>query len=274
MDKGPEKESRGVKIRVWTQKAQNRVENEPKSIVLLSGHIRPRQGTEICNFGMPSPCALGYYYYYFFFHIFSIVSFFLFLQPVQFGKEIAPKMWRKMPVFWSRFSAISTLSSTPFRIFLVPGPKGPENSFRNPFATLGPRARAQISPVASKRFCKTIVMTHFFRSQPSTPRQAKLIGEIQMGAHKRGLKPQIFRDWNLFRAYRADWDRILRTSQPRGGRRHSPERAFLGPIGAFWAKPPFAKPPFGSPQIETLQMLTLQVFLLFCVPTRKYQHRG
>ena len=24
--------------------------------------------------------------------------------------------------------------------------------------------------------------------------------------------------------------------------------AFLGPIGVFWAKPPFAKPPFGFPQ--------------------------
>ena len=93
-------------------------------------------------------------------------------------------------------------------------------------------------------------------------------GEIQTGAHKQGLKPQIFRenrgkilpgksglfgpDWSLFRAYRglfgADWDRFLRTSQLRGGSRNSPEKAFLGPIGAFWAKPPFAKPPFGFPQ--------------------------
>ena len=91
----------------------------------------------------------------------------------------------------------------------------------------------------------------------------------ESGAHKRGLrKPQIFRenrakslpgksglfgpDWSLFRAYRglfgADWDRFLRTSQPQGGNKNSPERAFLGPIGAFWAKPPFAKPPFGFPQ--------------------------
>ena len=95
------------------------------------------------------------------------------------------------------------------------------------------------------------------------------IGKIQTGAYKRGLKPQIFRenrakilpgksglfgpDWSLFRPYRglfgADWDRFLRTSQPRGGSKNSPERAFLGPIGAFWAKPPFAKPPFGFPQL-------------------------
>ena len=97
----------------------------------------------------------------------------------------------------------------------------------------------------------------------------KNVGEIQTGAHKRGLKPQIFREIRAkilpeksglfgpdrerpFQGYRglsgADWDRFLRTSQPRGGSRNSPERAFLGPIGAFWAKPPFAKPPFGFPQ--------------------------
>ena len=102
---------------------------------------------------------------------------------------------------------------------------------------------------------------------PSIERYSSL-GEIQTGAHKRGLKPQIFRenrakilpgksglfgpDWSLFRVYRglfgADRDRFLHTSQPRVGGRNSPERAFLGPIGAFWAKPPFAKPPFGFPQ--------------------------
>ena len=85
------------------------------------------------------------------------------------------------------------------------------------------------------------------------------------GSHKRGLKPQIFRenrvkilpgksglfgpDWSLFRRnFGADRDRFLHTSQRRGGSRNFPERAFLGPIGAFWAKPPFAKPPFGFPQ--------------------------
>ena len=63
-------------------------------------------------------------------------------------------------------------------------------------------------------------------------------------------------DWSLFRVYRglfgADWDRFLHALQPRGGSRNSPERAFLGPIGAFWAKPPFAKPPFGFPQSPPL----------------------
>ena len=77
-----------------------------------------------------------------------------------------------------------------------------------------------------------------------------------MGAHKRGFKPQIFRenrakilpgksglfgpDWSLFRAYWA----LFGAKQEK-----LPESAFLGPIGAFWAKPLFAKPPFGFPQI-------------------------
>ena len=94
-----------------------------------------------------------------------------------------------------------------------------------------------------------------------------LIGKIQRGAYKGGLKPQIFRenrgeilsgksglfgaDWVLFGAYRglfgADRDRFLRTPPPRGKRRNCPERALFGPIGAFRAKPPFAKPPFGFP---------------------------
>ena len=98
--------------------------------------------------------------------------------------------------------------------------------------------------------------------------QAKIIGEIQTGAHKRGLKPQIFKEnrgeilsrksglfganWDLFRAYRglfgADWDQFLRTPQPRGKSRNSPKRALFGPIGAFRAKPPFVKPPFGFPR--------------------------
>ena len=94
--------------------------------------------------------------------------------------------------------------------------------------------------------------------RPKLPRRNLIqyktfFGEIQTGAHKRGLKPQIFRenrakilpeksglfgpDWSLFRAYGglfgADWDRFLRTSQPRGGSKSSPDRAFLGPIGAF-----------------------------------------
>ena len=95
-----------------------------------------------------------------------------------------------------------------------------------------------------------------------------------MGAHKWGLKPQILRenrakilpgksglfgpDWSLFKAYQglfgADRDRFLRTSQPGGGSKNSPERAFLGPIGAFWPKPPFAKPPFGFPQSVNAQV--------------------
>ena len=84
--------------------------------------------------------------------------------------------------------------------------------------------------------------------------------EIQTGAYKRRLKPQIFienrgeilpgksglfgADWGLFRA---DRDQCLRTSHPRGKSRNCPERALFGPIGAFRAKLPFPKPPFGFP---------------------------
>ena len=97
------------------------------------------------------------------------------------------------------------------------------------------------------------------------------IGKIQRGAHKRGLKPQIFREnrgeilpgksglfganWRHCRAGRglfgADRDQFLCTLQPRGKSRNCPERALFGPIGPFRAKPPFAKPPFGFPRFKT-----------------------
>ena len=95
-----------------------------------------------------------------------------------------------------------------------------------------------------------------------------IFGKIQRGAHKRGLKPQIFREnrgeilpgksglfganWRHFRAGRglfgADRDQFFCTPQPRGKSRNCPERALLGPIVPFRAKPPFAKPPFGFPR--------------------------
>ena len=56
-----------------------------------------------------------------------------------------------------------------------------------------------------------------------------IIGKIHTGAHKRWLKPQILRE------NRAK-NRFLRTSQPRGGRRNSPERAFLG-LSLRWKWP-------------------------------------
>ena len=81
-----------------------------------------------------------------------------------------------------------------------------------------------------------------------------------MGAHKRGLEPQIFRenrakilprkpgvfrpDWSLFRAYwglfRADEDQFLRTSHPRGGSRNFPLK---GPFLVRLA--PFGSGPYG-----------------------------
>ena len=98
--------------------------------------------------------------------------------------------------------------------------------------------------------------------------EKNVFGKIQRGAHKRGLKPQIFREnrgeilpgklglfganWRHFRAGRglfgADRDQFLCTPQPRGKSRNCPERALFGPIGPFRAKPPFAKPPFGFPR--------------------------
>ena len=102
----------------------------------------------------------------------------------------------------------------------------------------------------------------------SRPPDLFLFWKIQRGAHKRGLKPQIFREnrgeilpgksglfganWRHFRAGRglfgADRDQFLCTPQPRGKSRNCPERALFGPIGPFRAKPPFAKPPFGFPR--------------------------
>ena len=88
-----------------------------------------------------------------------------------------------------------------------------------------------------------------------------VVGKIQRGAHKRGLKPQIFREnrgeilpgkSGLFgansRLFGADRDQILCTPQPREKSRNCPERVLFGPIGPFRAKPPFAKPPFGFPR--------------------------
>ena len=86
-----------------------------------------------------------------------------------------------------------------------------------------------------------------------------------MGAHKRGLKPQIFREnrvkilpgktglfganWGLFRAYRglfgADWDQLPRTAEPWG-------RAEIPPKGPFWARlAPFGPSPrLLSPRLD------------------------
>ena len=100
---------------------------------------------------------------------------------------------------------------------------------------------------------------------PHTSSCGLLFGKIQRGAHKRGLKPQIFREnreeilpgksglfganWHHFRAgqglFGADRDQFLFTPQPQGKSRNCPERALFGPIAPFRAKPPFAKPPFG-----------------------------
>ena len=58
-----------------------------KIAALLSGQVRPQQGTEICNFGEASP-----------------LDFFNFLQWIfPFSSDYMCKMWRKLPDFRSRF---------------------------------------------------------------------------------------------------------------------------------------------------------------------------
>ena len=54
-------------------------------------------------------------------------------------------------------------------------------------------------------------------------------------------------DWSLFRTYRGAFLGLIATddSAPHSRREAAkipPERAFLGPIGAFWGKPPFGVP--------------------------------
>ena len=91
---------------------------------------------------------------------------------------------------------------------------------------------------------------------------------LKRGAHKGGLKPQIFREnrgeflpaksglfganWDLFRAYRglfgADRDQFLRTPQPRGGRAEiAPKRPFLAQLAPFGPSPPLLSPPLDFP---------------------------
>ena len=132
------------------------------------------------------------------------------------------------------------------RNFIRPPPLYTPPTPRRVFSGVGGWGCIKFGPVSNPVFPGTV---------PST------IGKIQTGAHKRGLKPQIFREnrgeilpgksglfganWGLFGA---DRDQFLRTPQPRGKSRNCPERALFGPIGAFRAKPPFAKPPFGFPR--------------------------
>ena len=107
--------------------------------------------------------------------------------------------------------------------------------------------------------------------------------ENPTGAHKRGLKPQIFREnrgkilpgksglfganWGLFRAYRglfgADWDRFFRTPQPRGKSRNRPERAFLAQLAPFGLSPRLLSPRLDFPETE---LFCLQLCLgVFCM---------
>ena len=125
----------------------------------------------------------------------------------------------------------------------------------------------QIHDSGKLDLCSAVSRTNptFIQSTGSDTTPQNHTWENLRGAHKWGLKPQIFREnrgeilpaksglfganWDLFRAYRglfgADRDQFLRTPQPRGKSRNCPERALFGLIGAFRAKPPFAKPPFG-----------------------------
>ena len=98
------------------------------------------------------------------------------------------------------------------------------------------------------------------------------LGKIQRGAHKRGLKPQIFRanrgeilpgksglfgaNWRHFRADRglfgADRDQFLCTPQPRGKSRNCPERPFLARLAPFGLSPPLLSPRLDFPDSPSL----------------------
>ena len=104
-------------------------------------------------------------------------------------------------------------------------------------------------PLAAGPLCGLLIFLKLFGRFRDIP--AKSLGKIQTGAHKRGLKPQIFREnrgeilpgksglfganWGLFRADRglfgADRDQFLRTPQPRG------KSTIFVPIGAFREAP-------------------------------------
>ena len=61
-----------------------------KNVNWESGHVRPRQGTEICHFGAPSPL----HFFNFLQWIFSLFSRFT----VQFSKEMGPKYGEICPI--------------------------------------------------------------------------------------------------------------------------------------------------------------------------------
>ena len=68
---------------------------------LESGHVRPRQGTEICNFGAPSP-----------------LIFWIFIQWIFFPGET--KIWRKLPDVRAEKKAQSPVTSLAVMIFSAP----------------------------------------------------------------------------------------------------------------------------------------------------------
>ena len=77
----------------------------------------------------------------------------------------------------------------------------------------------------------------------------RLCWGIQTGVHKRGLEPQIFRKkirQNSFRENRAFLELFrrlsLRTSQPWGGSRNSPKRAFLAQLAPVGLSPRLLSP--------------------------------
>ena len=82
--------------------------------VISSGHLRPRQGTEICNFGAPAPLD-------FFLNIFLQWIFFLFLQVFYVvWQGDRPKTWRKLPDSRAETKVQNPDTSLAVMVFSVP----------------------------------------------------------------------------------------------------------------------------------------------------------
>ena len=98
-------------------------------------------------------------------------------------------------------------------------------------------------------------------------------GKSKRGAHKRGLKPQFYKEnqksaWKTrpFRAFPgpigafwADRDQVLRTSQPLGEEQKLPQKGLFGPIGLLRQAPVSYAPVWIS--LRDVPFRGLEVFL-------------
>ena len=106
---------------MFYQDALDRKPNlEKKEESVLSGRVRPQQGTEICNFAAPSPLD---------FLEFSSVDFSCFSWfSVQLRNEIAPKFGEDCPIPRQRERRLNLV--TPLAVMVFLGPDFRESFFR------------------------------------------------------------------------------------------------------------------------------------------------